>query len=131
MERFAEILGCQIYEYDFNVFKFACPISVTLFCDEEYLFVLEQFIDHKHHNYHADLRTLLIKDLKPDLQSELPLIMEIHKNNKVTQVYIPTIATLIISRDPMYIEVPMSDDIWERFYKLAVGTTRCKSARAF
>jgi hypothetical protein len=135
MERFAELLGRTdegipqyIYNYDFNVFQYDDPSSATLFCDEDYLFVLRRCL-YKEEHYYVYITTFLIKDLRPDIQILLPHIMEIHKSNKVTKEYIPTISGICNKNNPSYKETLMTKELWERFYKLVVGATQCKSAR--
>lgn len=138
MERFAELLGCAersasiqfICEYDFNIFQFNCPISLTLFCDEKYLFVLNRFVINGRYIYRATMTAFLIKDLESDFRNELPQIMETHRNNKITTEHTSIIDILLCPSD-MIGEVILTEKLWERFYNLALGTTRCKSARNF
>lgn len=138
MERFAELLGCTekrssvqfICEYDFNIFQFNCPTSVTLFCDEDYLFILIRFIIAGRF-YNVNMSAFLIKDLDSDIRNELPQIMETHRNNKISIDHVSTINVLLWRSGVTYKELVLNEELWERFYKLAVCTTRCKSARNF
>jgi hypothetical protein len=138
MERFAELLGCTekcasvqfICEYDFNILKYDSPNLITLFCDEDYLFILIRFIVAGRY-YRASMSAFLIKDLDSDIRNELPQIMETHRNNKISNDVGSTISALLWRSGETYKELVLNEELWERFYKLVVGTTRCKSARNF
>jgi hypothetical protein len=77
------------------------------------------------------MSAFLIKDLDSDIRNELPQIMETHRNNKISIDHVSTINVLLWRSGVTYKELVLNEELWERFYKLAVCTTRCKSARNF
>jgi hypothetical protein len=133
----------SIYGNEYN-----CGDRYSLFTDYDYLFIFVR-TNAGYGNFVSHLYAFLIKDFKPEHSEEILQILEIHRETEEIKKC-PKLLKQIIElcypyifnpRNPNYKKmidlfgsvrnIKLNDDIWERFYKLVVGTTRCKSARAF